>query len=430
MVNLAEVSDLKPLEKRKINISADQKCPVCGVKFLLENGTTVAKSFVQTRELGPVHDACFLPFMGEKNLQLLFEVRPYSIGDTIASTPALRELRRIYPKMKITVMTHYPDLFMQSPHVDAIIDLNRPIDQAILDAFHFRINAFYQDKGHHFATHSVEFSAQCALARTIMPPDWGYELYYSEEDQDIAGRVLQDAGIDFKNDKVILIHPHGTEWSTRDWGPNRFPELAKRIMAKYPDFKVVSIGGKRAEVAAKVMKNYVAIPGAIDLYGKLSLLQSAAMMDFPCMKLLVTPDTGTLHLGATRPELPIVGIFTLIRAYLRTPVRNQRLGYKFIGVEAASGCNCTYDSRFLTYEANFMTCPKRKFLETVDKTNVPKECKVATLQDFDPSIQWASDKIGRLIKGEIAKYKESSLPCFPSVDRVMAAVDQAVKQWT
>lgn len=412
-----------PLERSKLTIKKDAKCPICGEQFMDLEEQKLKKPILSSEELGAVHEACFAPYLGEERVKILFKIRCYSIGDTIAATPALRELRRLYPKTPITVMTFFPDLFKYNPNIQMILDINQPIQESMVQAHHFQIDAFNQDRANHFAYHSVEFSSLCALSKSLIPNDWGYELYYTINDRNRALEVLLEHGIEPTKDKVILIHPHRTEWSTRDWGPHKFPELAKRLRIRYPDHKLVSIGGKREE-SGRVMKNYVPIEGAIDLFGKLKLLESAALMDFPCMKLLITPDTGTLHLAATRPELPIVGIFTLIKAYLRTPVRNGKFGYKFIGVEAESGCNCTYDAKLLSHEIDFKTCPKRKFYESTARINLPRQSKAVTMADYDPSVSWTPEKVSKQLQEQIKIYQPDNLPCFPSVERVMKAVER------
>lgn len=425
----------KALSKKTIEVKIDAKCPICREDLFNKETKQLRKSVLNSKELGAVHDGCFVPYMGEKNIRMLLQIRCYSLGDTITMTPILRELRRLYPLATIDVMTYYPDIFKNNPHVNGILDLKNPIPQEMIESYHFRLDGFDPEKLGHFSTHSVEFAAMCAMGKSILPTSWGYEMVYTKEDHDAALKVLADAGIDPEKDRCIMIHPHGTEWRTRDWGPARFPELVKKIAARWPKHKIVGIGGSRSDAPKYTMKNYVEIPGIIDLYGKLKLLETAAMMDMKCMKMLVTPDTGTLHIGATRPELPIVGIFTLIKAYFRTPVRNGRFGYKFIGIEPESGCNCTYDSKFITEDLLMNDCPMATMLQRVQWVNVPKAAKLGRLASFDRAGGWdrynekKDGKIGAAIKRREKEFQPGNLPCFPSVDRVMLACEAAMAKW-
>lgn len=414
---------IDPKDSRStVTLSKDQKCPICHERFLTDEMKLAAAIMADTR-MGTVHTECFMPFHPENGIRLAFEIPCYSIGDTIATTPVLRELRRIYPSLEITVLTFYPDLFKYSPHVNAIVDFNQAFYKEIVDSHHFKMKGFDSTGRHHFAMHSVEFAAQSALSRSIDQKDWQYEVNYSRRERDSALEVLRAAGIDPDRDRLILLHPHGTEWPTRDWGPQHMQELAARLALLYPNARLVSIGGKRGEVPKREMTNYVPLgSGVIDLYGKLSLLESIALMDLPCARLLITPDTGTLHLGACASDLSIIGIFTLIRSWIRTPVRDGLFGYRFMGIEAESGCNCTYDAKVLTSGASFNRCPKLSFLEDTLRSNMPADIKAEGLRNFNRDRAWDPARIGSQIRAEMAQYQRKSLPCFPTVDQVLGAV--------
>lgn len=416
----------------KITISKDDRCGICSEILLDQDKKTLKKKIMKSEDLGVVHDACFLPFHKEDTLCTLIQARCYSMGDTISITPVIRELNRIYPTMKITVMSFYPDIFIHNPYVNFVLDMNKPISEAMVKSHHFILDSFKTDGDqplYHFAMHSSEFASICALNKSIIPTDWQYDLFYGRNDYDFACNIFREHGINHERDRVILINPHLTEWPTRDWGRYKFQELAHKIKMKYPDHKLVSLGGGRKEVPSQFRKNYVHIDGAIDLFEKCSILQSAAIMDLPCIKLMITPDTGSLHLAATRRELPIVGVFTLIKSYMRTPIRNQRFGYKFIGVESDSGCNCTYDVKALTNEMNFSECPKNKFLNTVSNLKIPQHIKTIGLENALPDVDWDKNNLNSQIKEQLKSYRPDNLLCFPSVDKVMLAVDKALRDF-
>lgn len=395
------------MKKTKIQIRKDDRCPICR-EFFVDKNNKVIRDMMQDKHAGVVHAGCFMPYFPEEKIKILFKVLCYSIGDTIATTPILREMKRLYPAANFTVMTLFPDIFKHNPNASMILDLNKPIEQSMVDAHHFQLNAFDSTDRHHFAMHSVEFSSQSALNRSIPREAWQYELNYSDEDRKRALDVALEIGINPVNDSVILVHPHGTEWKTRDWGPAHMQTLVDMLPSGY---KIVSVGGKRGEVPAREMKNYVSLNNIFaDVYGKMSILETCAFMDLPCMKLMVTPDTGALHIAASRPELPIVGIFTLIRAHLRAPVRNGLFGYKFLGVESVNPCNCTLDARSMTTEMNLTICPKRTFLErTLAAKRLTEEQKAIGIKNtigFDAKLE---------------DFNPKTLPCYPMPERVLQA---------
>lgn len=432
---------ITPLERVKLTIHKDDCCPICKEKFFKDfaEGKTpeLVRNVMASKEIGAVHDNCFMPYVPEEQIRILYKVLCYSIGDTIASTPALREIRRMYPRATITVLTFFPEVFLYNPWINVILDLNDTVLQEQIDAHQFQVTGFNSEQGLHFAMHSVEFSTQSTFKRSVNPDRWNYDLCYSKKELESCRDILKESGIDYENGKLIVVHPHGTEWSTRDWGPNRMPELVDRLHKKYPDHTIVSIGGKRSlnaknshNTVPKEMKNYIGLPDyVVDLYGKLGLLETAAFLNHKSVKLMVTPDTGALHIASSCSQLPIVGIFTLIKSIFRTPVRNGKFGYKFIGVESESGCNCTYDNRQFTNEANFQKCPKRTFLEDTLRLNIPRQAKVDGMRNQFPTIPWNKDEIGEQLRTAISEFDPKSLPCFPSVDRVMLACEKAIEQW-
>ena len=412
---------------KKLTVHKDDKCPICDEKFINEK-MECTKAVTEGHLVGAVHTECYMPFMHHTAVKVLVNTRVYSIGDTVATTPVVREVRRLYPKAKIVVATMYPDLFRHNPYINGMLDLRKDIPQPLIDEFQFRIDAFNTDELGHYAMHSVEHSFNSAFSRSVYPNDMHYDLYYSPEDREFAIQVAKENGIDPEKDKCILIHPHKTEWSTRDWGAVHFKKLAVMIQERYPDHKLVSIGGKRAESGKYEMENYIHIDGAVNLFGRLPLLSTVAFMDFPCNKLMVTPDTGTLHLAGSRPELPIVGIFTLIKQYFRTPMRRGRLGYKFLGVEADSGCNCTYDARLLTESSGFRSCPKFSLFDRALKAPIPKKLKANIYRNYSGKEVENPNEVGKLIRSMRDQFKGPDLPCFPAPEKVMKAVERMLNE--
>lgn len=364
---------------------------------------------------GAAHVQCFAPYVDEKKLKILVNIRCYAIGDTLAVTPVLRELRRIYSQAVIDVVTVYPDIFKYNTNCNKIYDRNKVEPSSLVDDYAIILDPFDATKQLQCVTHSVEYSSKSALEKSLKVSDWWLEVAYSREDKTKAKKIANISN----TDNIILIHPHRTEWDTRSWGTELMAPLVEKLKAGYPQHRIISIGGKRQDTPY-TLNNYVEISGVENLYGKLSLLETIALMDLPQIKLLVTPDTGTLHLGATAQELPIVGIFTLINPEYRTPVRKGVMGYKFKGV-SIPGCNCTYDAKNLIFENKLKKCPKKTFLENLYSADIPTEHKLVGLKNFDSSVPWEEKLVKRQVAKELARFQDNYLPCFPTVDDVFKA---------
>ena len=59
-----------------------------------------------------------IPVIGKYLVQTILVDREGGIGDMFFITPALRGLRRKYPKAQIIVRTRYPEIFYGNPFVD------------------------------------------------------------------------------------------------------------------------------------------------------------------------------------------------------------------------------------------------------------------------------------------------------------------------
>jgi ADP-heptose:LPS heptosyltransferase len=415
------------MPSRQREISRTDTCGVC--KELLRNEVgDLEKQVMEENELGLVHADCYFPFHPEEQVKIILYVSCYSMGDTITCTPIIREIRRLYPRAHIDVATWYPDIFKYNPHINQIYDFNQKLP-SLEGIYTFEIKTFKMEAAIHFATHSMDFASLSAFSRQLNQEDWEYEVLVSPIETNSMLEVCKREGLNLDSDKLILVNPHKTEWPTRDWGKVHFAETYEWLKNEYPDYKIVSLGGKRTEVPSQQRDNYIELPGVTDLFGKLTILESIALCRHPASKLMITPDTGALHLAACAPELPIVGIFTVVRARFRTPVRNKILSYKFYGIDADTGCDCTYSARLLTNNVYAGTCPKKTFLEQIMRSNIPRTFKFDGLRNSFPEVNWNPDEgIQKQVLPHLNKFSQPSIPCFPTVDKVKRVIQKAMNE--
>ena len=90
-------------------------------------------------------------------------------------------------------------------------------------------------------------------------------------------------------------------WSYKVWPPERFVALARAI-----ELPVIVLGGPGDAEAAMAAPVLVALPGATDLVGRLTLPQAAALLSRAT--LYVGNDSGLMHLAAAAGA-PTVGLF-------------------------------------------------------------------------------------------------------------------------
>ena len=87
----------------------------------------------------------------------------------------------------------------------------------------------------------------------------------------------------------------GSKMPAKRWGADNYAESARRLLAEYPDCKLVFLGGPEDAPLCDALVGKLG-PRAKNLAGELTLFGSAAVLR-RC-KLYVGNDTGTMHLAA------------------------------------------------------------------------------------------------------------------------------------
>ena len=120
--------------------------------------------------------------------------------------------------------------------------------------------------------------------------------------QEAAGRI--DALLDYyeiaKSD-LVTIAP-GTIWETKQWGSERFAEVARHFLQKH--FAVTLIGSDRERTMCEDVAKLA--PGAINLAGETTLTELAALIRRSAICL--SNDSGPMHL-AVALDRPVVSVF-------------------------------------------------------------------------------------------------------------------------
>jgi len=163
----------------------------------------------------------------------------------------------------------------------------------------------------------------------VLPVRWQVG---AEEAADVD-RILQDAGL--AGARLIVLHP-GNSGSALNWAPAQYGELGRRLLAA--GVRVIVTGsaaevGLTASVAAGIATD--AGPGAVDLGGKLTLAQLAALLR-RC-ELYIGSSTGPTHLAAA-VETPVVALYSPLRS--NAPVRWAPIGDRVTVLQPALDVVC------------------------------------------------------------------------------------------
>jgi heptosyltransferase I len=104
-----------------------------------------------------------------------------------------------------------------------------------------------------------------------------------------------------RGSELVVLAP-GTMWETKHWRADGFAAVARHFLGKGCPVVLIGSGGDR-KVCAEIV---AAAPGAIDLAGRTTLTELAAIVHRAT--LCVTNDSGPMHL-AVALERPVVSIF-------------------------------------------------------------------------------------------------------------------------
>lgn len=267
------------------------------------------------------------------------------IGDVVLTTPLIRSLRQAFPDAHIAYLAERGavSLLEHNPFLDTIIgyDYSRPsaLEQVrvarilrrnrfdltldlwsnprsalltFLSGAPVRVGLERHGRGRLYTVTvrddgapktAVEFYNQFLDTIGVPPVAWRPELFVTDEERaDIRRTVLSPLANADGAGPLVAIHP-GATWPAKRWYPERFAELADRLIDQ-AGTRVVLTGGPndRAAVAEVQRRSRHTLPHT----GILALRRLAAVLDQS--DAFVTNDGGPMHIAAALGT-PTIGLF-------------------------------------------------------------------------------------------------------------------------
>lgn len=260
-------------------------------------------------------------------------IRPGGIGDALLLIPTLNILRARFPEAAITVLaeTRNAGAFELCPAVNLLLCYDTPsglrtairgtydcvIDSeqshylsAIMARFinapirvgfgsNTRSRLFTDTVGYSHDRYELFSFLDLLKPLGIDEPDIVPSLFATLSDTArISVSAMLQHSVDFP---YITLFP-GASVEERRWGTDRFQQLAFKLQQL--GIRVVVIGGRGEQQAGEQIVNG---SSGINLAGRTSLMETAAVIDSSC--LLVTADSGMLHLaaGLNKPTVSLFG---------------------------------------------------------------------------------------------------------------------------
>lgn len=315
-------------------------------------------------------------------IRTILVVSSTAIGDTLLSTPGIRAVRRCYPGARIIGLLNVQNrqLFENNPDLDGIVSYYggyhrfwRTVRK--LRTFHFDLALIFHGNepqatplcflsGARFIVKVPNASAYRFLLSNTEPTLTWSDFVHGIEQRlkvaELAGCPATDRRMVLPLDKdetgavSALLGQYGINASqtligfqvaastcSRMWFPDKFVDLGRRIVADFPDSRIVITGSPGESAYADEIARAIG-PAAIVAAGKLKLNLVPVLVSR--LRLLVTGDTGIMHL-AIAVGTPVVALFGAVDARRSGPcydVEKHAVIQKFRTCTPCVGKRCTF----------------------------------------------------------------------------------------
>ncbi|CAG4904239.1 unnamed protein product [Acidocella sp. C78] len=252
-------------------------------------------------------------------MRILF-IASSRIGDAVIASGAMERIRRDYPGARLTVACGAASagVFARLPGLERLIvfekqrqdrhwlslwsRLVRDRWEVVVD-FRGSALAYTLRAGRRIVVRGGrrpgrryrQVGASCGFEPAPLPVVWT-----APADRAIAARLLPEGA------PVLGLGPTAN-WDGKIWPAERFVALARALEYR----RVAVFGGPGKAEAARAAPVLAALPGAIDLVGRVSVVEAAACL--ARCALFVGNDSGLMHLAAAAGT-PTLGLFGRSRA--------------------------------------------------------------------------------------------------------------------
>lgn len=332
------------------------------------------------------------------NIKKILIIKFSAIGDVLMATPAIRAIRKKYPKAKICLLIGQwsKEAAVGNPNIDEFIIFDdtmfrehriiptisliwklrgEKFDLAInthrskaLNIFTFLIGArmsvgFDRNFGKYLLANAIkedktmhEIDKYLLLVEAQKERNKNIDIFLSEDDEEFAKKFLSDNGI-VGSDTVIGMGPGGAknpgeDMSQRRWPTEYYAELSDTLISN-KNIKVLFFGNKADSLIVKQIKDKMKHK-AIDVSGKTTLKQAAALIKRCAV--FVTHDCGLLHVAAAQ-NIPIISIFGPTDPKEKAPLGKE---YFYAGIK----CSPCY------LNGNFPDCKDVKCMKSIQPNDV------------------------------------------------------------
>ena len=150
--------------------------------------------------------------------------------------------------------------------------------------------------------HAVHVCAEIAESLGLAVPDRDPEVFASPAADAEVQAMLAAAGL--PREGLVVINPY-SRWRSKEWLPERYGELVRRLTSIRGLRLVLSGGRDRGADAARLLAR-LPVQGVTSFVGRLTLDQAICL--YRRARLMITGDSGPMHIAAALGT-PVVALF-------------------------------------------------------------------------------------------------------------------------
>ena len=321
------------------------------------------------------------------------------IGDMILLTPALRALKRAYPRSYLTLLIRplVAALMESCPYVDEVIIDTKQRGVGRVQAFCHLVRRLRRGRfnlavvlhptsfrnalipflagiplrvGSNVGGRGILLSKSCTDDTTvhevdrylrvlqllnIYEPASGLEFWHTDTDRRAVHQLLGGCNV-VPEDRIIGINL-GTTWGTKSWVLDRFADVIAGIQNRFEGAVVLT--GSSSEIKLGEALQKLVKANVINLIGKTTILQLGALIE-RC-DLYLTCDSGPMHIAAA------VGTPTIALFGPTNPLRHRPYGDGHHVIEKDVTCRPCYKRQCLRKDALNLCMTEIQAVDVVER---------------------------------------------------------------
>lgn len=257
----------------------------------------------------------------ERPIEILVRRRA-ALGDVIYTTGVVRSLKQIYgSNANITVWTEYTEVFRNNPHVYRVVSTHEELPIPAYNIYYNLDDCYeYNPKNHYLDSYFYRVFGTNTLTRDP-------ELFPSDND-----KAEVDNDLEYIGDKFIAVHMRRWHWELKNIKQEVWLDIFAQLFERTADYKIVFVGGES--------DHSIEHPLMVNTCGRYNPQELKYLLDHAAC--FVGIDSGPYAI-ATASRAPIVALLSHMPPATIMPVRQNKLGYNSLVVQANLECVGCYE---------------------------------------------------------------------------------------